>query len=193
MRGLIEGDMASFFFHDDDARQGSARPEFTHDAHQAPDAAPRHLKSVRCGPLAADSQSGDPSSHGQRRAQVAPPSLFINSSPIWRAWATDVWRWLWDLDETPRQPAPTTGLRRLKSEFASAMWDLQSLRAHQVRQMIEQARSLRELWHLRADVFRVISVHRGQVEAQQRLDTLDGHFPVRSHGRSERSGRVTRW
>jgi hypothetical protein len=75
------------------------------------------------------------------------------------------------------------------------MWDLQSLRANQVRAMVEQARSLRELWHLRADVFRVISVHRGQIEAQLRLDALDGHFPVRSSTRPDqpRNCKVTSW
>ena len=98
------------------------------------------------------------------------------------------------MDERPRKPAPATGLRKVKSEFNSAMWDLQSLRANQVRALVEQARSLRELWHLRADVFRVISVHRGQIEAQVRLDALDGHFPVRSSSSDEpRSSRVTTW
>jgi len=98
------------------------------------------------------------------------------------------------MDELPRTPAPSTGLRKVKSEFNSAMWDLQSMRANQVRALVEQARSLRELWHLRADVFRVISVHRGQIEAQLRLDALDSHFPVRSSGRDEpRASRVTTW
>jgi hypothetical protein len=188
--------MASFFFHDDDARHGATQRDIEpDDGASNADVASRHLKSVQCGPQAADSQSGEPSGIGQRRAEVTPPSLFSNSRPLWTAWAVDFWRWLWDLDDAPRAPAPTTGLRKLKSEFTSALWDLQSLRAHQVRQLIEQARSLRELWHLRADVFRVISVHRGQVEAQQRLDALDSHFPVRAHGRAEnaRHSRVTRW
>ncbi len=188
--------MASFFFHDDEARQESARQAHVPDARA--DALPvaRHLTSVKCGPETSEAPLSESTLPGQRRIEVSPPSLFINARPLWLAWATGFWRWLWDLDEAPRKPAPTTGLRRLKSEFTSAMWDLQSLRAHQVRQMIEQARSLRELWHLRADVFRVISVHRGQVEAQQRLDALDSHFPVRSSlSRAEhaRNSRVTRW
>jgi hypothetical protein len=69
------------------------------------------------------------------------------------------------------------------------------MRANQVRDMVDRARSLRELWHLRADVFRVVSMHRGQIEAQQRLDGLDSHFPVRSSSRAEqgRNSKVASW
>lgn len=182
--------MASTFFSNDDA--ATATPAETTAALARP-----ALKSIKCGPLEADtvfSQEGTPSGLGLRRAQVVPPSLFSRSRPLWKAWITGFWCWLWDMDELPRTPAPATGLRKVKSEFNSAMWDLQSMRANQVRALVEQARSLRELWHLRADVFRVISVHRGQIEAQLRLDALDSHFPVRSSGRDEpRSSRVTTW
>ncbi|MFT3856971.1 MAG: hypothetical protein QM742_05540 [Aquabacterium sp.] len=107
---------------------------------------------------------------------------------------TRFWGWLWEVDESPAH-APMAGLRKVKTEFCSALWDLQSMRANQVRDMIERARSLRELWHLRSDVFRVIAVHRGQMEAQQRLDGLDSHFPVRSSSRHDggRSSRVASW
>jgi hypothetical protein len=121
--------------------------------------------------------------------------LFSRSRPQWKTWLSGFWRWLWDMDELPRTLAPATGLRKVKSEFHAAMWDLQSLRANQVRDQVETARSLRELWHLRADVFKVISVHRGQIEAQLRLDALDAHFPLRSSRRTDehRHGKVTTW
>ena len=178
--------MASFFFHDDAAPVETPlgkRPALT---------------SIKCGAPSAqmsDPRDDTPSGLGNRRAEVAPPSLFSRSRPLWKAWAVGFWQWLWDMDEMPRSMAPATGIRKIKSEFNSAMWDLQSLRANQVRAMVEQARSLRELWHLRADVFRVISVHRGQIEAQLRLDALDGHFPVRSSSRTDqpRNGKVTSW
>jgi hypothetical protein len=155
---------------------------------------------VKCKPLDAARtepetvpNEGTPSGLG-RRHQVVPPSLFSRSRPLWKAWVSGFWCWLWDMDELPRAPIATTGLRKVKSEFNSAMWDLQSMRANQVRTMVEQARSLRELWHLRADVFKVISVHRGQIEAQLRLDALDSHFPVRSSSRDNpRSTKVTSW
>lgn len=185
--------MASFFFSNDDA----AAP-----AHQAaaPTTARPALTSVKCGPASVSADDsfmhseGTPSGLGHRRTQVVPPSLFSRSRPLWKSWLSGFWCWLWDMDELPRTPAPTTGLRKVKSEFNSAMWDLQSMRANQVRSQVEQARSLRELWHLRADVFRVISVHRGQIEAQLRLDALDSHFPVRSSGQDgQRQGKVTSW
>jgi hypothetical protein len=178
--------MASFFFHDD------ANPV------DAPSDNRPVLKSIKCGTPTAetiDASEDTPSGLGHRRAELAPPSLFSRSRPLWKAWAVGFWTWLWDMDELPRSPAPATGLRKLKSEFNSAMWDLQSMRANQVRAMIEQARSLREMWHLRSDVFRVISVHRGQIEAQLRLDALDSHFPVRSSSRGDRqrNSKVTAW
>lgn len=183
--------MASTFFSNDDAAPATPA-EMT-----ATQAARPTLTSIKCGPLDADTtihHEGTPSGLGLRRTQVVPPSLFSRSRPMWKAWITGFWCWLWDMDELPRTPAPATGLRKVKSEFNSAMWDLQSMRANQVRALVEQARSLRELWHLRADVFRVISVHRGQIEAQLRLDALDSHFPVRSSVREEaRSSRVTTW
>lgn len=174
--------MASFFFSNDDAARIDTRM-----ARRA------LLTSVKPGTspaLVNDVATDAPS----RRPEVAPPSRFARSAPIGLAWARRFWEWLWDLDEAPRALAPVTGIRSIQSEFVAALWDLQSLRANQVRDQIESARSLRELWHLRADVFKVIAVHRGQIEAQLRLDALDGHFPVRASRRSEESrGKVTTW
>jgi hypothetical protein len=179
--------MASFFFSNDDTA-GAPSP----NGNRPP------LTSIKCSSLASDaatSNEGTPSGLGHRRTQVAPPSLFSRSRPLWKTWGVAFWCWLWDMEDTPRTAAPVTGLRKVKGEFNSAMWDLQSMRANQVRSNVEQARSLRELWHLRADVFRVIAVHRGQIEAQLRLDALDSHFPVRSSARTEehRHSRVTTW
>lgn len=182
--------MASRFFTNDDAPDITAAPE------QAANARPL-LTSIKCGPAEATPSTlseGTPSGLGSRRTQVVPPSLFSRSRPLWKSWLSGFWCWLWDMDDMPRTAAPVTGLRKVKSEFNSAMWDLQSMRANQVRSMVEAARSLRELWHLRADVFRVIAVHRGQIEAQLRLDALDSHFPVRSSGQNEpRASKVTSW
>lgn len=182
--------MASRFFTNDDA------PETISAVVPAEPARPL-LTSIKCGPIEAAASTpheGTPSGPGTRRNEVVPPTMFARSRPLWKAWLSGFWCWLWDMDELPRTPAPMTGLRKVKSEFNSAMWDLQSMRANQVRSMVESARSLRELWHLRADVFRVIAVHRGQIEAQLRLDALDSHFPLRSSGRDEpRASKVTSW
>lgn len=181
--------MASFFFSDDNGEPGNppraSRPVLT--AIRGGVSSPAH------GAEPAPSE-GTPSGLGQRRTEVAPPTLFFRAQPAWRTWMGRFWSWLWEVDDAPVH-APMAGLRKVKTEFCSALWDLQSMRANQVRDMIERARSLRELWHLRADVFRVIAVHRGQMEAQQRLDGLDSHFPVRSSSRTDtgRASRVASW
>lgn len=182
--------MASFFFSDD--KQEPSDPPVV--------SRPR-LMAIRGGgaapvPEVVSSLEPTPSGLGHRRAEVAPPTLFFRSRPAWKTWISRFWGWLCERDEAASgQAAPLVGLRKVKVEFCSALWDLQSLRANQVRDMIERARSLRELWHLRADVFKVIAVHRGQIEAQQRLDGLDSHFPVRSSGRGEqaRASNVASW
>jgi hypothetical protein len=181
--------MASFFFSDDSEEPGDP-PKVSRPV----------LTTIRGGAAlkvqdSALSVEPTPSGLGQRRAEVAPPTLFFRSRPAWKTWATHFWGWLWELDYATPQAAPMVGLRKVKSEFCSALWDLQSMRANQVRDMIERARSLRELWHLRADVFRVIAVHRGQIEAQERLEGLDSHFPVRSSSRSDpgRNSKVASW
>lgn len=129
-----------------------------------------------------------------RRQETTPPALFWRSQPRWRRWVGSAWRWLWDLDEPELHDLQPSPLNRVRGEFRNALWDLQSSRADQVREHIELARSLRELWHLRADVFKAIAVHRGQIEAQLRIDHLDDHFPVRSfkHGNT-RHAHVTTW
>ena len=38
----------------------------------------------------------------------------------------------------------------------------------------------RELWHLRADVYRLVAVHHNQAEAEARLNRLNRHFPTRA-------------
>ncbi|RZI82734.1 MAG: hypothetical protein EOP38_15050 [Rubrivivax sp.] len=160
--------MASFFFVDDTA---STRNPVT----------PRPML-VRARALSTQSLSDDSSfttPSSLRRAEVCPPSLFSRSGPQWKQWVVGFWSWLWDLDEAPDPLPALSSLVKVKSEFCAAMWDLQSVRANQVRDAIEHARSLRELWHLRADVFRAISTHRGQTEATVRIEALNNHFPVR--------------
>lgn len=185
--GAREIDMASFFISDHD--------------HEAPKAAPGSrpaLTAVKGGKSNADQPSVLPQP-AQRRHEVTPPALFVTSQPQWKAWVKGFWSWLWDMDDDLQPDTPAGALRKVKSEFNSSLWDLQSLRANQVRDMIESARSLRELWHLRAEVFKAVAVHRGQIEAQLRLDALDSHFPVRSSStrsdslRQPKMGKVASW
>jgi hypothetical protein len=177
--------MASFFFVDDKASTSDSLAAVRPTLVTSRDLHLRHTGE--------DSSFATPSS--LRRAQVCPPSLFSRSGPQWKHWVVGFWSWLWDLDESPDPMPVLTGLTKVKSEFCAAMWDLQSVRANQVRDAIEHARSLRELWHLRADVFRAISTHRGQAEATTRIEALNNHFPVRmSRPNAEvKHARTTSW
>lgn len=175
-----EGTMASFFYSNDESAQvdTQGRNRALSNPTQLPHDAPVDL-----------------SGSAARRVGVTPPAQFAPAQPLWKSWCRGLWNWLWDNGESPRPPSSVNGLRAIKTEFVASLWDLQSLRANQVRDQIETSRSLRELWHLRADVFKVISTHRGQIEAQLRLDALDSHFPVRASPKAEdgRSAKVTTW
>jgi hypothetical protein len=120
-----------------------------------------------------------PSTRISTRTEVRPPALFAASQPVWQRWMATAWQWLWDTEDLENHPRVLQGLQQVKQEFTQALWDLQSYQACAAREQIEQARSLRDLWHQRADLFQVIAIHRGEAEAQARLDRLNRHFPVR--------------
>src|SRR3990167_9010501 len=180
--------MSSYFFTQDE----SARID-TRSRHVGPDGQARVRTVLTMGAVEA---AASLAAQAPRRPQVTPPSLFSRPRSGWRAWLTGFWYWLWDMDEPASGPAvPARMLALVRNEFMDAVHDLQAADACRLRAHVERARSLRELWHLRADVFRTISTHRGQIEAQRRLDALDAHFPVRTTRRSDdgRQGRSSRW
>lgn len=128
------------------------------------------------------------------RKEVRPPHLFARSEPQWRRWMATAWHWLWDDEDLEEHPRVLQGLNQAKTEFLSVIWDLQSYAATQTRELVTHARSLRELWHLRASVFNVIATHRGQAEAYRRLESLNQHFPVRiTTAVDTPTGKVSRW
>ena len=55
-----------------------------------------------------------------------------------------------------------------------------SWKSADLRLRIGRAQSLRELWHLRIDVFTFVSLHLDQAEADDRLAWINRHFPTRS-------------
>lgn len=78
-----------------------------------------------------------------------------------------------------REARLASGLRTIQAEFTQALDDIQTQESGAVFERIRAARSLHELWHLRADVFRLVSHHRDQLEADRRLARLNRHFPTR--------------
>src|SRR5207244_12548862 len=98
-----------------------------------------------------------------------------------------LWRWLragWaDSSLTARRPSrppAATPLWAVRLEFMRALHGIQTQQAGNMLDRIGRARSLRELWHLRADVFELIAHYRDQAEAHTRLASLNRHFPVRT-------------
>lgn len=121
------------------------------------------------------------------RTEVCPPTLFAESQPLWQRWVSTAWQWLWEADALENHPQVLRGLHQVKSEFVQALWDLQSFQAAHVREQIEQAKCLRDLWHLRPELFQLIATHRGEVRAHERMGTLNRHFPVRVSTTSQRT------
>ena len=91
----------------------------------------------------------------------------------------------------------TAAARLMDRHNASYPHDLLALQAGHVIDFYNcNARSLRELWHLRSELFSLVSVHRGQHDAQARLNALNRHFPIRAAGSGFGgldSSKVARW
>ena len=68
----------------------------------------------------------------------------------------------------------------VREDFLLAVADLPGQAAHALRHRIVHARSLRDLWHLRAEVFSLVGLEHSQFEAEQRLLGLNRHFPMRA-------------
>lgn len=129
------------------------------------------------------------------RLEICPPALFSRSRPFWqrvlRAW----WRKLTNTSDTTLQ-RPKGQIQSVREAFFVALADLSPEYTLELRDRIERARSLRELWHLRAGVFNMLSQHRGQTFAHARLNTINANFPSRvpQSGRcTPGSGRTVAW
>jgi hypothetical protein len=73
----------------------------------------------------------------------------------------------------------TTVLAATQSEFDKALTGVPGWQAATVRERIRRASSMRELWHLRVDVFSLVALHLSQAEAEDRLAWLNRRFPTR--------------
>lgn len=179
--------MGSFFFIDDHPSRANRKAGAIRQVGATVSAASRAAAPDTGTPEWAPSSSF--------RKEVKPPSLFARTEPQWRRWLATAWHWLWDDQDLEEHPRVLQGLSHVRTEFLSVVWDLQSYAATNTRESINQARSLRELWHLRGDVFSVIAVHRGQAEAYRRLESLNQHFPVRITTAVDQapSGKVSHW
>ena len=76
----------------------------------------------------------------------------------------------------PRERA----LAAARSTFLSGVTDIPTARSAELQQRIRSAKGLRDLWHLRSDIFALVSHAKDQTTAQALLATLNKHFPTRS-------------
>ena len=109
------------------------------------------------------------------RTEVCPPSLRYEPGTPWQRCL------FWLLAPAPHEAAPPLSkLPEARNDFRATLCDLLSDEADALRARIDGARSLRDLWHARAEIFRVVGIARSQHEAEQRLAQLDHHFPTRA-------------
>jgi len=109
------------------------------------------------------------------RTEVCPPSAAS------QRWSLRLLAWL-----LVAEPAAVTAprLEAVRAEFAAAIADCiddaQSIWPGDVLMRINTARTLHELWHLRAALYQVIALRHDQRQAEQRLQRLARHFPTRA-------------
>jgi hypothetical protein len=109
------------------------------------------------------------------RIEVQPPSLRQAPSSAWLRLM------FWLLAAAPREAAPPLNrLPRVRADFVDTLADLRGDEALDLIDRIDRSRSLRELWHLRTDVYHLVALHHSQSEAEQRLAVLNRHFPTRA-------------
>jgi hypothetical protein len=137
---------------------------------------------MRSVPLSSEPSDVPPLARPPRpRIAVCPPDR-SGGHP----WLARLRGWLgsaWQRDASTIAPGatrPAPALDAVRQEFIDAVEDLRAPAAEALLDRIHYARSLRELWHLRAEVFRLVSLHHSQAEADARVNALSRHFPTRS-------------
>lgn len=109
------------------------------------------------------------------RVQCGPPSLRHKPGSLWQRLM------FWLMAPAPQDAAPPLNrLPRVRTDFMASVADIGTEEADRLRQRIDEARSLRELWHVRAELYRVVAVTHSQAQAEQRLLLLNRHFPTRA-------------
>jgi len=109
------------------------------------------------------------------RLDASPPSLRHAPDSAWQRFM------FWLLAPAPQEAAPPLNrLPKVREDFMLAIADVPGEAAHGLRHRIVHAHSLRDLWHLRVEVFSLVSMEHAQSEAEQRLLRLNRHFPVRA-------------
>jgi hypothetical protein len=108
------------------------------------------------------------------RIDIQPPALWGQAEPVW----SSLWSWLRQ-GQAP-SPAPGRVLEHARIDFCNALRGVRCEDALDLLRRAQHARSLRELWHLRAELYSIVARHANQVEADKRLAQVNRHFPIRA-------------
>ena len=119
------------------------------------------------------------------RMNVCPPDVCSKSDSLWSA----TLRWLVGGD-TEAVPALRTPLEKARSEFVAAMAGLIEVDPNALLKRAQHARSLRELWHLRSELYTLIARRISQFEADARLARVNQHFPTRAQRTSSPASEI---
>jgi hypothetical protein len=130
----------------------------------------RHLSMLsRRGPRSTLSDAS------RLRAPAGPPPLRQAPAHGWQRLM------FWLLAPAPGEAAPPVNrLPAVRQDFLACLADVSGETAGTLRERIAAAHSLRELWHLRAEVYRVVALAHSQALAGERVDALSRHFPTRT-------------
>jgi len=111
---------------------------------------------------------------GATHIDIQPPATWGQAEPVWAA----LWGWL--RNRPPPQVHPGPVLELARRDFCDALVGLAGDDATDLQRRAQHARSLRELWHLRAELYGIVARHKSQLEADRRLQLVNRHFPVRA-------------
>lgn len=111
------------------------------------------------------------------RMEVVPPSLRCAPAASESPWQRLLF---WVMAPAPQQALPLDGLPAVRADFLATLVDINNASAERLRERINDARSLRELWHARAEIYRVVGIALTQHQAEQRVGLLNRHFPTRA-------------
>jgi hypothetical protein len=105
-----------------------------------------------------------------RPPDILPPAPWGQADSVWRQFR----QWLsTDTDKTPRSQRQLVAARQ---DCAQALVDLDDDQARDLTHRCSHARSLRELWHLRAEVYSLVARRLSQTEADRRLQAINRHY-----------------
>ena len=118
------------------------------------------------------------------------PARTVESRPPQtRAWPSRLSEWLgasgWRVSRVDGassfgQRGRLDALAAARLDFADALYDVHTAAAGAALDRIAVTRSLHELWHLRGEVFDLLSRRHDQATAKRHLQDLDRHFAKRS-------------